>query len=138
MDEPWELDHHEILNAAKEVGLEELVGPLFDHDPIQAHTFVHQDLHADNVLVDEHEQPIFIDWGDAGFGDAAVDFRYVPAHFLKYVLEGYGDHDPQLLQRIHLHVFDQFVYCNKKARQYGIYGDSDWESLRELLAGALS
>lgn len=137
LDDPWELDHHEILIAAQEVGLAPVVRPLLDHDPVPPTTFVHQDLHADNVLVDEHEQPIFIDWGDAGFGDAAVDFRHVPARFLAYALEGYGEFQPQLLQRIQLHVFDQFVYAQNKQKRYGIYGDSDLDSLREFLRRAL-
>ena len=65
--------------------------------------FLHDDLHDANLLVYEGRLAAVIDWGDAGWGDPALDFVHVPAAGLGAALEGYreaGAHDPDLPNRI--------------------------------------
>lgn len=133
LDEPWELEAESLLRSAEDFGLKREVERLLPSLESLGRAFVHQDLHADNVLVDEEGLPVFLDWGDAGFGDPAADFRYLPAEYLPVVLEGYGVSDQALINRIRLHIFDQHVYCQKMARTYGRYGESSRESLSALL-----
>ena len=133
LDEAWELEPESLLEAAAGFGLRDEVSRLLEYVQFDQARFVHQDLHADNVLVDEMGMPVFLDWGDAGFGDPAADFRYLPAAFLQVVLEGYVDSAPDLVSRIKLHIFDQYVYCQKMERSYGRFGETDLVLLRALL-----
>lgn len=57
--------------------------------------FVHWDLHAHNVLVHDGRFEAIIDWGDAGWGEAAINYHCLPAHMLPVLLEPLGevDHD---------------------------------------------
>ncbi|MBW3536233.1 MAG: aminoglycoside phosphotransferase family protein [Actinobacteria bacterium] len=57
--------------------------------------FVHGDAQPANVLAKETgEYSALIDWGDAGWGDPAVDFRLVPARAIGRVLAGYREVGP--------------------------------------------
>lgn len=125
LDPPWELEIESLAVAAKPLGLREVVMALAEQVATAPRVFVHQDLHADNVLVDEAERPVFIDWGDAGLGDPAADFRYLAPCHLPWVWEGYGEPTAELAARIRLHVLDQFLYAKKHGRTYGSMGDSD-------------
>lgn len=65
--------------------------------------FIHWDLHPWNVLVDPDSMRLtaILDWGDAGFHDAAEDFGYFPLWALQHQLAGYGfPDDPLVFGRI--------------------------------------
>lgn len=78
--EKW-LDH--LVNA-----------PAYPGPPV----FLHDDLHAGNTMVEPSTLELtgLIDWGDAGWGDPAIDFQRLPAWALPWALEGYGGYDPGL------------------------------------------
>lgn len=102
LDPAWELDLESLERCASRHGLEGLVKNLSQAVGTYVPCFVHQDLHAENVLVSSEEEPIFIDWGDAGFGDPAADFRYLPVRFLGHALDAYGQVEPEMKIRIAL------------------------------------
>lgn len=58
--------------------------------------FVHNDLHQWNIMCGTQGGLLaLIDWGDAGWGDPALDFAAVPLDFISDALEGY-DHTERL------------------------------------------
>ncbi|GAB4123526.1 MAG: hypothetical protein Fur0036_09620 [Fimbriimonadaceae bacterium] len=124
LDPPWELEIESLAAAAQPLGLREVVRALAERAGKAPRVFVHQDLHADNVLVDQAERPVFIDWGDAGLGDPAADFRYLAPCHLPWVREGYGEITPELEARIRLHVLDQYLYAQAHQRSYGPLADA--------------
>jgi aminoglycoside phosphotransferase (APT) family kinase protein len=72
---------------------------MFDRDePMLASAprcFVHDDLHAENVLAtSDGEFLAIIDWGDAGFGDPALDFQWMPSYACDHAIEGYQELAP--------------------------------------------
>lgn len=135
LDPPWELDLVALAAASQPLGLKEQVMALAERAGASPRVFVHQDLHADNVLVDENERPVFIDWGDAGLGDPAADFRYLAPRDLPWVREGYGALDAGLEARIRLHVLDQFLYARRHNRSYGPLADPDEAEVVAFLKG---
>ncbi len=134
LDESWTLSAEELRADARRLGLLAEVEPLLRAATADPSVFVHQDLHADNLLVDERERPVLIDWGDAGFGDPAVDFRFIPAQYIGAALRGYGPVNPDLEARIKLHVFEQFARKSTRREDYGPLGESEFEALVGLLA----
>jgi aminoglycoside phosphotransferase (APT) family kinase protein len=53
--------------------------------------FVHNDLHEMNVMCTRAGGLLaLLDWGDAGWGDPAVDFVGVPLQMMAAAFEGYG------------------------------------------------
>jgi len=53
--------------------------------------FVHNDVHQCNVMCGRQGGLLaLIDWGDAGWGDPALDFAAVPLDSISAALEGYG------------------------------------------------
>lgn len=61
----------------------------FDRDgPLR---FLHDDIKDSNLLRCAGDATAVIDWGDAGWGDAAIDFRNVPPARNADVLAGYRD-----------------------------------------------
>jgi aminoglycoside phosphotransferase (APT) family kinase protein len=56
-----------------------------------ADCFVHNDLHEMNIMCSREGALLgLIDWGDAGWGDPALDFAAVPLDVISTALEGYG------------------------------------------------
>lgn len=54
--------------------------------------FLHNDVQPSNVLViasSDSSEAVLIDWGDAGWGDAATDLRSLPIAWLPSLLRGY-------------------------------------------------
>jgi aminoglycoside phosphotransferase (APT) family kinase protein len=52
--------------------------------------FIHNDIHDMNVLCSPAGDLLaIIDWGDAGWGDPALDFAAIPLDALPYALVGY-------------------------------------------------
>jgi aminoglycoside phosphotransferase (APT) family kinase protein len=56
--------------------------------------FLHNDLGPTNVLVNGGRLAALIDWGDAGWGDPALDFAYLPLRAVPAALAGYRDVAP--------------------------------------------
>ena len=53
--------------------------------------FVHNDLHGMNIMCSQTgDLRAIIDWGDAGWGDPALDFAAVPLDQMSSALAGYG------------------------------------------------
>lgn len=53
--------------------------------------FLHGDCHGMNVIVgDDGALHALIDWGDAGWGDPAIDLAELPVDAWRLALEGYG------------------------------------------------
>jgi aminoglycoside phosphotransferase (APT) family kinase protein len=53
--------------------------------------FVHNDLHGMNIMCSRTgDLRAIIDWGDAGWGDPALDFAAVPLDQMSAALAGYG------------------------------------------------
>ena len=53
--------------------------------------FVHDDLQTTNVMADLDAYAAMIDWGDAGWGDPALDLCYLPITAVPHVLAGYRE-----------------------------------------------
>ena len=67
--------------------------------------FLHDDVQPANVMADRGDYRALIDWGDAGWGDPALDFRTLPARAVAVALAGYRqvaplDGDDSAEQRI--------------------------------------
>lgn len=66
--------------------------------------FLHNDLHAKNLLVHEGRLAALIDWGDAGWGDPALDFEPMPIERVPEAVAAYraaaGPADDELEGRI--------------------------------------
>lgn len=135
LDEPWPLNPDPLTEVGEFLNIAPTIKHLIEIGLIEGDqlAFVHQDLHADNVIVSLSGTPVFIDWGDGGYGDASTDFRFVPARFLSQVLEAYGMTNKPFLARVILHQFEQLAYAIKNQRSYGVFGDSQ---LSEILAAA--
>ncbi len=126
LDDAWHVDLPQLVADSREFGLQSWVERLADRVTLYTPCFVHQDLHAENVLVDEADKPVFIDWGDAGMGDPAVDFRFIPPQFLTNALHrGYGPFPPGMDVRIALHMVEQFIYVQRHQRDYGVFGQTN-------------
>jgi aminoglycoside phosphotransferase (APT) family kinase protein len=70
--------------------------PAFDQDAESV--FLHNDLHLGNLLATEDGAHLtaILDWSDAGWGDPAIDFRYIPATSLEVTIERYRRHRPEV------------------------------------------
>ncbi len=62
-------------------------------------TFVHWDLHAHNILVEDGKFVSVIDWGDAGWGETAINYQCLRADMLPTLLEQLRDVDHNLVGR---------------------------------------
>jgi macrolide phosphotransferase len=58
--------------------------------------FLHNDLQATNIIVghDSHEYQAMIDWGDAGWGDPALELQWVDFRAVPFVMKGYREVRP--------------------------------------------
>ncbi len=60
--------------------------------------FIHDDVHAMNVMCSPSGDLLaIIDWGDAGWGDPALDFAAIPFEYVPAALQGYEAEAPGLL-----------------------------------------
>lgn len=68
------------------------LSPLVSRDSGGPDCFLHNDLHERNIMCGAQGGLLaVIDWGDAGWGDPALDFAAVPLDFLAAALEGYDN-----------------------------------------------
>lgn len=71
---------------------------LLDAPPPVAPAFLHNDLHAGNLMVTAAgEVTALIDWGDAGWGDPVLDLAYAGPLAAPGLLRGYGEAAPGVL-----------------------------------------
>ena len=75
-----------------------------DH-PTTRTCFLHNDVKPDNMMVNQRDELVLIDWGDAGIGDPAYDLAGLRAAAIARALVGYreivgGATDPTFEQRI--------------------------------------
>jgi aminoglycoside phosphotransferase (APT) family kinase protein len=56
--------------------------------------FVHNDVQDTNVMVKDGHYAALIDWGDAGWGDPAIDFRTMSMRGVPHALAGYREVQP--------------------------------------------
>lgn len=76
----------------------ETVAKLLTDAPSPSPVFLHNDLHAGNLMVtDEGAVTALIDWGDAGWGDPANDLCYSGPLAAPHLLAGYRDVAPERL-----------------------------------------
>jgi aminoglycoside phosphotransferase (APT) family kinase protein len=83
---------HANPDAVREI--EDLISDLIRFVPPAAESvaFVHNDLHEWNVMCGRQGGLLaLLDWGDAGWGDPALDFAAIPLNYVPAALEGYGD-----------------------------------------------
>lgn len=60
--------------------------------------FLHSDISAMNIMCTRSDKLLaLIDWGDAGWGDPTFEFARIPLLAIPYVLEGYREVAPDLL-----------------------------------------
>lgn len=112
LDEPGSQDARGWLEACARAGLvgseRRLVERWIDRLEPAAHArvqprFLHNDVHALNVMVDRAGDYLaLLDWGDAGWGDPAIEFGTLTADRLASLLDGYREGAPALMD-------DQFV-----------------------------
>lgn len=73
----------------------DIITELFDRlrsalpEPGTYRRFLHQDLKTSNVMGHDGSFAALIDWGDAGWGDPALEFRYLPMRATSWALDGY-------------------------------------------------
>jgi len=90
----------ETDHRALERSLRRLEDAVLEWERTGQRRFLHNDVKGSNVMVDGGRYVAIIDWGDAGWGDPAIDFRTIPPEATSWVLEGYGSDDPTLRARI--------------------------------------
>lgn len=80
------------LGLAEATWATETVSRLLEAAPPPAPVFLHNDLHAGNLMVtDGGEVTALIDWGDAGWGDPVLDLTYAGPLAAPELLRGYRE-----------------------------------------------
>lgn len=105
--------------------------------------FLHNDATPSNVIADKGCFSALIDWGDAGWGDPALEFRCLPLRVVPEVLAGYRqvgplDGDDNAEARIvHDHIVTALFYATRAAEpQTQHWGRPPVGRLLEILAFA--
>jgi tRNA A-37 threonylcarbamoyl transferase component Bud32 len=98
--------------------------------------FVHWDLHANNLLISEDRLSAVLDWGDAGWGDPAINFRSFPAAYLPQALDSFGVADYGMIARsiigVLSYALDEIHYPSNEDFPNFHCGHKCWQSLEEL------
>ena len=79
------------LRRGLEVAFRALEPAVRDFEADGPRRFLHDDIKDSNLLRGTDDEVHVIDWGDAGWGDAAIDFRNLPPDRTAEVLRGYRD-----------------------------------------------
>lgn len=82
-----------------------VLGETTTHESPPRTCFLHDDVKPDNMMANQHDELVLIDWGDAGIGDPAHDLAGLRAAAIAQALIGYREivgltTDPTLEQRI--------------------------------------
>ena len=106
LDNPTPIDlpatfarQYSLLDDEQRSIVEPLIDRLLDV-PSPPRRFVHWDLHAHNIMVEEGKLTAIIDWGDCGFGDPAINFMCVPAEYLPDCLNEFGDTSREMVASV--------------------------------------
>lgn len=109
LDEPARaLDLRDRLAQLESIGhvggpLADALGDLIDRlrpalDPTGAPRFLHNDVHAMNVMcAEDGTLSALLDWGDAGWGDPSVELAQVQLEVVPHVLAGHREVAPGML-----------------------------------------
>ena len=110
------------------------------HEPTPRTCFLHDDVKPDNMMANERDELVLIDWGDAGIGDPAHDLAGLRGDAIAQALVGYREivgprTDPTLEQRI-VHL----ALCNALAglRRAPKTGPSWYRPLAAVMADLLA
>jgi len=100
--------------------------------------FVHWDLHTHNILVHDDQLSSIIDWGDAGWGDAAINFHCLSPKYLPELLEGFGNADANFIGRcllgMAMYTLNDAGRPEDRSQPYRNSGNRRWKSLQALCA----
>lgn len=81
-----------VLDATRAAWVERVAARL---EPVSRRAatprFLHGDAHGMNVIVDDAGGLQLIDWGDAGWGDPAIELAELPVDAWRFALDGYRD-----------------------------------------------
>lgn len=69
----------------------ERLRPSLPDSPTTFRRFLHQDLKTSNLMGHQGQLAAIIDWGDAGWGDPALEFRYLPMRAVEAAVAGYRE-----------------------------------------------
>jgi macrolide phosphotransferase len=98
--------------------------------------FVHWDLHANNIMICEERLSAIIDWGDAGWGDPAINFRSFPAAYLPQALDSFGITDYGMIARaltgVLAYALDEINYPDNPDFPNFHCGHKCWKSIEHL------
>lgn len=101
LDKPEMYEAREYLDEARRkrkveaVSYDWLLGWLDRLEPgldrVPEPVFLHNDLHSFNTMIDLDPLALtaVIDWGDAGWGDPAIEFGFMPIWAVDWMLQGY-------------------------------------------------
>ncbi len=100
LDRPYRIDAMQLIEALTESGYlstdnRQWLTTVFKRllpaveEASSFRRFLHDDAHMGNIMVTNDAFGWLLDWGDAGWGDPAMEFTYTPSRAIPYVLEGY-------------------------------------------------
>lgn len=143
LDNAWEcLERNGDRISLYERGWFEATITRLDQAKAEEPIFVHWDLHPHNILVHEGRFVAVIDWGDAGWGDAAINYHCLPASMLPTLFESLEDASHELIGRC---LYATLAYAlndihrpEDASHPYRNSGDRRWNSFQELYNQDLS
>lgn len=104
--------------------------------------FIHWDLHTHNVLVADDRVSAILDWGDAGWGDAAINYHCLPAEWLPTMLAKEDMEDADFVGRcllgIVLYALNDVHRPEDAIQPYRNGGHRRWRSLLRLCRSNVS
>jgi aminoglycoside phosphotransferase (APT) family kinase protein len=102
----------------------------------RARCFLHNDVHDMNLMCRADGSLLaIIDWGDAGWGDPALDFGEMPLAAIPFVLEGYRGVAPALLgDAPEARILAQQLWCGLEDRRDRGRMSRDVSDLRAFVA----
>jgi Phosphotransferase enzyme family len=123
--------------SAEEVNwTEKMLKRLQDARPPRDPGFVHWDLQANNLMIYQDRLDMVLDWGDAGWGDPAINFRSFPALYLPQALDSFGMADFSMIGRcligVLAYALNEIHYESDANFPNFHSGHKCWKSLEQL------